>query len=194
MNENANVVEYTKHGKTWSVNVTDLPAKAIEYLLRYGWTQSHLDSAAMTRDQKVKVLVKAGWAEITAKDAIAAAVMPDNAKAVIQAAEIAAIDERHTDILAGVVGTGAGGPRLDPLARAMRDVVEERIDAFTRSKGLALMKGDQRKLMVEKALSEGTKAFAAFHGETVRAEAEWRLKGVAKATSDEVASVDELLA
>lgn len=101
----------------WNLPLRDIATnpKAVMYLLQNGFTQSLVDSAAFSKEDK------AGKSD----DEVAAmAVEKRNA--------------RFAAIKAGDVGSRVGGPKLPQIDRVMRDVATERLKAIATSKGVKM--------------------------------------------------------
>ncbi len=144
----AHMLTYSK----WSIDANTLPAKAIAYLLHNGFTQSMTDAAAATKEDKAKVLVAAGLlAEGHTAEDYESCARTDDGKAALALAAEGWREERFAAILKGEVGTrvGGGGPRKDPLLRAMEDIAEETVRGIAAAKGVAMPKGE----VLKKALS-----------------------------------------
>jgi hypothetical protein len=109
-----------KYGQ-WELALRDIAGnpKAVMYLLQNGFTQSLVDSAAFSKEDK---------AGKTDDEVAAMAVERRNA--------------RFAAIRAGDVGTRVGGPKLPAIERVMRDVAEERLRAIATAKGVKMPTGD----------------------------------------------------
>ena len=141
-------------------------SKQLAYLLANGFKQSMTDASAMTKEQKQKAHEEARASHgehITLEQAV-------EAKAIEQR------NKRFSDILAGNVGVGGGGPKLPQIDRIMRDIAEEQIRAAVVAKGLAMPKGDNLKALVEKRL--------AVAGDAIRTAAQARIDAAKTAVDD----------
>lgn len=132
--------------KDWSVNVADLTADGIAYLLQNGFTQSLTDAAAFSKADK------AGKTE-----------------AEIEEMARAARDKKFAHILAGTVGTkGPSAPRKVGLDKIMQTVAIEDLKAACAAAKITWpQKAADQAPLIEKYLAK--------HGEKVRAEAQRRL-------------------
>jgi hypothetical protein len=104
------------HG--YECDPADLPEKAIAYLLQHGWSKSHTDSTAVNKEDMEGLTadqVKTMKADRMAK--------------------------RNAAILAGEVGTRAGGPRLVGIDKMIQIVAMEEVVAWAASKGKKLPTG-----------------------------------------------------
>lgn len=172
---NDTVSSTLKYGR-WEADANTLPPKAIAYLLANGFNQSMTDAAACTREERAKHLREGGF-ESDAK------AVEGSAKATIStegATYFASVvdkwrQERFDAIVAGTVGArvgGGGGPRKDPLLRAMEDIAEERLRALCTQRNVAMPKADVRKSAIAKLIERG--------GEALKSEAQARLASAAQ--------------
>lgn len=141
--------------------------KALAYVIANGFKQSMTDASAMTKEQKAKALKDAQEAnpgvEITEAQAVEA-----------KAVELR--NKRFSDILAGNVGVGGGGPKLPQIDRVMRDIAEEQIRAAVVARGLAMPKGENLKTLIDKRL--------AVAGDAIRTAAQARIDAAKGAVED----------
>jgi len=147
----------------WNLLATDLPPKAVYYLLQNGYSQSMSDAGAITKETQGKVHEDFAKAHGVGVDTLTA----DHKTAAVAAFIKQRRQARHDAILKGEVGAKVGGPRLDPLTRAMHDIAKESLDNLAKSRGKAPLKGDQLKAGIEKIL--------AVRGNDIRKAAEDRL-------------------
>ena len=106
---------YGRYDVTFSTQVESLPAKALEYLLQYGWAQSLQDSIAgaektkrlelMETDQ-FKVMLEANREQFLADE--------------VQLHILAKLEARMKSIMDGTIGARVGQPRLPGRARRRR--------------------------------------------------------------------------
>lgn len=141
--------------------------KALAYVIANGFKQSMTDASAMTKEQKAKALGDAQAAnpgvEITEAQAV-------EAKAHEQR------NKRFSDILAGNVGVGGGGPKLPQIDRVMREIAEEQIRAAVVKLGKSMPKGDNLKALVDKRLGVA--------GDAIRTAAQARIDSAKSAVDD----------
>ena len=174
MNEVNSTVKYGR----WELDVNTLGPKSIAYLLHNGFTQSMTDAAAATKADKAKVLEDAGYSD-DAKALLAGNPVSDEGKVALAAANDKWREERFHAIVAGTVGTrvGGGGPRKDPLERALEAIAEEQLRAICSQRGVAMPKADVHKKAIAALIARG--------GEGMKAKAQARIEE-AKASLDEI--------
>lgn len=134
----------------WSLDANSAKPETIAYLLQNGFSQSMTDAAAFSKSDK----------EGKTGEEIAA--MADAAR-----------QARFEAICAGTVGTRVGGPRLSPVERATRDLVDERLSAICAARKVKMPEGDVLKAARAKIMDR--------FGDEIKLEAEAR---VAKAAAD----------
>lgn len=117
--------------------------KAATYLLEYGWSQSLQDKVSGAKDkilngnvETVVKALKAAGLDVTGID-----VASLDRKAAAESALSAMMDNRASAILDGSIGHRVGGQRLDPVERAIRDIVDSIIVNRARAKKLPVPKG-----------------------------------------------------
>ena len=109
---------YGRYDATFSTQVESLPAKALEYLLQYGWAQSLQDSIAgaektkrlelMETDQ-FKVMLEANREQFLADE--------------VQLHILAKLEARMKSIMDGTIGARVGQPR-DPITSLAREQIK----------------------------------------------------------------------
>lgn len=117
--------------------------KAVAYLLEYGWSQSLQDKVSGAKDKVLN-----GAADVVLKTMKTAGLTVDGVdvssldrKALAETILSAMMDSRAEAILDGTVGHRTGGQRLDPVDRAIRDIVDGIIVNRARAKKLPVPKG-----------------------------------------------------
>lgn len=167
-----------KYGR-WSIDANTLPPKAISYLLHNGFSQSMTDAAAATREDKAKVLRDAGHEADAVKmeNGEGKSISTEGATALATAADQWR-EERFHAIVNGTVGVrvGGGGPRKDPLVRAMEDIAEEQLRAICTQRSVAMPKGEVFKSAIAKLIERG--------GDGLQAKAQERLAAAADMAAD----------
>lgn len=113
--------DFSAKHSDWTLTLDQLrnmPPKGIAYLLANGFTQSITDAGAISKDDKAKLVDEAHKAD------------PDGDWSEERDAEVVSNavhqwrDERYADILAGKVGSRAGGTRSTPVETIMRRLAE----------------------------------------------------------------------
>lgn len=153
-------VTYEREGQTFETVVENLPPKAVEYLLQYGWAQSLQDSIAG--------LAKAKRADLEETDDFKNGLLSeDDILAEIKAATLAKLSERAKAIVEGTIGAKVGTGKVDDITKLAR----EQVSAALKAKGMKLdMKTDEGKAkFAELVENHKTK-----NGDKLRAEIERR--------------------
>jgi hypothetical protein len=175
-----------------SASTGGISAKGLAYLLQYGWSQSLQDAAAGV-GAEVKATAKgvqsgdekaiAKWDRLRTECNLGPVATDESGvRTLSEFVTEARQSRRAAAIVAGTVGEGARGPRLDPMARMVRIVAEEFLRAlYARKKAEGANLGP---LPTGAALTEMVDRYAAKNTDKVRAEAERRVNAT-------VADVDE---
>jgi hypothetical protein len=140
-------LSYARNGQTYEAVVENLPPKAIEYLLQYGWAQSLQDSIA-GREKKVKeeyidqmrakAVEELGEKPATMSDEEYARLiddsvldyMNDGTMREMQAQDLhGQLSKRMDAIIAGTIGTRAVGEPRDPLKAVAADMIRAKAKA-----------------------------------------------------------------
>lgn len=108
---NADPATMTLQYGDYKVAVSELPAKAIAYLLQNGFSQSMTDAAALTKEQK----------HHKADDGTLTPMSDDELDAKVKSLR----DARFEKIKAGEVGVRVGGPRGSSMDNLLRTVATE---------------------------------------------------------------------
>lgn len=131
------------NGKVLTAADIENNPKAAAYLLEYGWSQSLQDKVSGAKDKVLN-----GDAEAVLKVMKAAGLTVDGVdvssldrKALAEQVLSAMMDSRAEAILDGTIGHRVGGARLDPVERAVRDIVDSIIVNRARAKKLPVPKG-----------------------------------------------------
>jgi hypothetical protein len=113
-------VSYTRNGTEYSAEVEQLPAKSVEYLLQYGWSQTLQDAIAGDAKRiKEDMISKANEAgEPVPSD--------DEVTTAVKAGLDEALADRVKSILDGTVGDRVGVVR-NPFETACRDLAEKKL-------------------------------------------------------------------
>jgi hypothetical protein len=133
-------LSYARNGQTYEAVVENLPAKAIEYLLQYGWAQSLQDSIA-GREKKVReeainqLRAKAieelgeGTDEALVDDYVVEN-LSETALREAQSQDLhGQLSKRMDAIIAGTIGTRAIGEPRDPLKAVAADMIRAKAKA-----------------------------------------------------------------
>lgn len=113
-----------------SIDTTAIPAKSLEALISRGVTHY------LGNEQASKV---SGWIKKFKEDNADA----EPAKDEIAAKKAEFVSAAHAALLDGTIGTRTGGPKLDPLTRATRDIAGEEISAMLKKAGQKVPKGKE---------------------------------------------------
>lgn len=122
------IAMFEKEGNKFQVDVEQLPAASVAYLIQYGFAQSMQDCIAG--------LAKAKRADLEATDDFKAGKLtPENIADEISLAILTQLEKRHKAIVEGTIGIRASAPRdeLSSLAR-------EQVRAALAKKGVKVEK------------------------------------------------------
>lgn len=115
----------------FTIDTAELPAKSLEALINRGITHFLGNEQASKVSAWVKGLEEAEGAPKVADDEKAA-----KKAELVKAAYQALVD--------GTIGSGhGGGPKLDPLQRAIRDIAEEEVSSMLKGAGQKVPKGKE---------------------------------------------------
>jgi hypothetical protein len=166
---------YTRNNVEYSAEVESLPAKSVEYLLQYGWSQSLQDAIAgdakRIRDKLIAEANEAGNPAPT-DDEIAAAV---------KAGVDEALNDRRAAIMDGTVGDRVGAQR-DPFGTMCKTIALQMLREAMKAANAKMpdVKTDTGKAK----LAEMVEAVISRNKEAVEKEAKRRLAPVKGVTVD----------
>jgi hypothetical protein len=123
-----NEMSVHKYGD-FTIDTAAIPAKSLEALISRGVTHY------LGNEQASKV---SGWAKKVLEETKAE---PSEDEIKVKKAEFVAA--AHAALLDGSIGTRTGGPKLDPLERATRDIAGEEISAMLKKAGQKVPKGKE---------------------------------------------------
>lgn len=164
------IITFTHAGTDFTVNTESLSAEAMTYLLNYGLKQSLSDSIAGTPKKTREAYIK----ELADGDTINESELAERTTE----AELARMQKRFDDILAGTIGIRTPGTtRKGGLDAMIERVAAEMIRSAAKTKAIKIESGAMPGL-VEKFLAKPTNAAKA------REEAERRIAAAAIDTDD----------
>lgn len=158
-----------------TVTAADIAPAGIAYLLQYGFAQSLQDAVAGTAKavRDVAAACRAGgdgfdkthkkWIALCENAGLEGADFAADEQVTLVATATVASDmaSRFNAILAGEVGTRAGGPRLDPVDRTMRDIAERELREYCRANKVAMVKGKELTDMLAEMIADDESRYRA---------------------------------
>lgn len=157
-----------------SIDTSAIPAKSLEALISRGVTHYLGNEQASKVSGAVKKAIEDGTP------------LADDEIVALKAQYVAAA---HAALLDGSIGTRVGGPKLDPLTRATRDIAGEEIGAMLKKAGQKVPKGKETIEVKGQALTFADlvdrRIASEAHGARIAKEAKARVASVSKAAAGE---------
>ena len=112
----------------FTIDTTTLPAKSLEALISRGITHY------LGNEQASKVST---WVKTQSDEGVTIAEDEKEAK------KLELVTAAHAALLDGTIGTRVGGPKLDPLTKALRDIAGEEVANILKGAGQKVPKGKE---------------------------------------------------